>query len=61
MSIILLYNKHNFRSVVAAFLDLVDILIKSPEHSERIEKINDIQMIFINMHHLVNEFRPHQV
>nr|CAG4644341.1 EOG090X0EJA [Lepidurus arcticus] len=47
-------------SVLASFLDLVDILIRSPESSRRAEKIEDITLLFIHMHHLVNEFRPHQ-
>ncbi|KAK6028434.1 MED7 protein, partial [Ostertagia ostertagi] len=46
------------RSVVVAFLDLLDILVRCPDHPERNEKINDIQTIFINMHHLINEYRP---
>ncbi|KHJ87759.1 MED7 protein [Oesophagostomum dentatum] len=49
------------RSVVVAFLDLLDILVRCPDNSERNEKINDIQTIFINMHHLINEYRPLQV
>ncbi|KAK6054693.1 MED7 protein, partial [Cooperia oncophora] len=48
------------RSVVVAFLDLLDILVRCPDHPERNEKINDIQTIFINMHHLINEYRPLQ-
>ena len=50
-----------FRSAVAAFLDLVEILIRAPDDPERIDKIHDIQIIFINMHHLLNEHRPLQV
>jgi len=48
-------------SILVNFLDLVDILIKCPESPKRDEKIEDINLLFIHMHHLINEFRPHQV
>jgi len=47
-------------SILVNFLDLIDILIKSPESTKREEKIEDINLLFIHMHHLINEFRPHQ-
>merc|ERR1719356_1302051 len=47
-------------SVLVNFLDLIDILIKCPESPKRDEKIEDINLLFIHMHHLINEFRPHQ-
>ncbi|ODN05951.1 Mediator of RNA polymerase II transcription subunit 7 [Orchesella cincta] len=47
-------------SVLTNFLDLLDILIQSPESQKRQEKIDDISLLFIHMHHLINEFRPHQ-
>merc|ERR1719361_1711259 len=47
-------------SVLVNFLDMIDILIKSPESPKRDEKIEDINLLFIHMHHLINEFRPHQ-
>lgn len=47
-------------SILANFLDLLDILIKSPDSQKRVEKIDDLQQLFIHMHHLINEFRPHQ-
>ncbi|KAK2725936.1 mediator of RNA polymerase II transcription subunit 7-like [Artemia franciscana] len=47
-------------SILASFLDLLDILIKCPESPRRQEKLEDITLLFIHMHHLVNEFRPHQ-
>ena len=28
---------------------------------QREQKIKDLSVLFINMHHLINEFRPHQV
>jgi len=47
-------------SILLNFLDLIDILIKCPEGSERGKKTEDMNLLFINMHHLINEFRPHQ-
>ncbi|CAK5059424.1 unnamed protein product [Meloidogyne enterolobii] len=48
------------RSLIAAFLDLIEILIKCPDNEERIEKIETIRTLFINIHHLINEYRPVQ-
>ena len=47
-------------SILVNFLDLIDILIKAPESAKRDEKIDDLNLLFIHMHHLINEFRPHQ-
>ena len=47
-------------SVLVNFLDLLDFLIKSPDSDKRVEKIADLNLLFIHMHHLINEFRPHQ-
>ncbi len=47
-------------SVLVNFLDLLDLLIKAPDSSKREEKIEDLNLLFIHMHHLINEFRPHQ-
>lgn len=47
-------------SITASFLDLVDICIRNPESEARATKIDDLTLLFIHMHHLVNEFRPHQ-
>jgi len=41
-------------------LDLIEILIKCPDNEERIEKIETIRTLFINIHHLINEYRPVQ-
>jgi mediator of RNA polymerase II transcription subunit 7 len=49
------------RSVVICFLELLDILIDNPSSEERNEKVKDLSILFINMHHLINEYRPHQV
>ena len=42
------------------FLDLIDILIKAPDSPKRTEKLEDLNLLFIHMHHLINEYRPHQ-
>lgn len=47
-------------SILANFLDLLDILIKTPDSPKRNEKMEDLHLLFIHMHHLINEFRPHQ-
>ena len=47
-------------SILANFLDLLDILIRAPDSKKRMEKIDDLTLLFIHMHHLINEFRPHQ-
>ncbi|XP_076029709.1 mediator complex subunit 7 [Oratosquilla oratoria] len=47
-------------SILVNFLDLLDLLIKCPDANKRTDKIDDINILFINMHHLINEFRPHQ-
>lgn len=47
-------------SLLANFLDLLEVLVKSPDSEQRTEKIEDIKLLFINMHHLINEYRQHQ-
>ncbi|XP_022322438.1 mediator of RNA polymerase II transcription subunit 7-like isoform X2 [Crassostrea virginica] len=47
-------------SILVNFLDLIDILIKAPDSTKRTEKLEDLNLLFIHMHHLINEFRPHQ-
>ena len=47
-------------SILTNFLDLLDVMIKSPESQRRREKIDDLTLLFIHIHHLINEFRPHQ-
>lgn len=47
-------------SLLASFLDLLDVLVKCPETASREEKCQHISMLFIQMHHLINELRPHQ-
>ncbi|KAF9122128.1 Mediator of RNA polymerase II transcription subunit 7 [Mortierella sp. 14UC] len=45
-------------SAIFNFLDLVHVLSTSP--SEFATKVDHIRVIFINMHHILNEYRPHQ-
>ncbi|CAG0881303.1 unnamed protein product [Cyprideis torosa] len=52
-------KKLNF-SILANFMDLLDILINAPDSPKRKEKLEDISVLFIHLHHLINEFRPHQ-
>lgn len=47
-------------SLLTNFLDLLDILVRAPDSEQRVEKIEDITLLFINMHHLINEYRQHQ-
>ncbi|KAJ2768090.1 Mediator of RNA polymerase II transcription subunit 7 [Coemansia nantahalensis] len=46
------------RSVVFEFLDLVDVLVKDP--SQFGARTARIRHVFINIHHLINEYRGHQ-
>lgn len=47
-------------SLLVNFLDLLDLLIQCPDSTRRAEKVEDISLLFIHIHHLLNEFRPHQ-
>merc|ERR1712004_111192 len=47
-------------SIVKKYLDLLDLLIRNPVAEERIKIHEDLELLFINFHHLVNEYRPHQ-
>ncbi|XP_022085024.1 mediator of RNA polymerase II transcription subunit 7-like [Acanthaster planci] len=47
-------------SILFNFLDMLDVLVVAPGSKKREEKIEDIKLLFIHMHHLINEFRPHQ-
>jgi mediator of RNA polymerase II transcription subunit 7 len=47
-------------SLLVNFLDLLDMLINAPESQRRVEKIDDLTVLFLHIHHLLNEYRPHQ-
>ncbi|KAL1139276.1 hypothetical protein AAG570_006262 [Ranatra chinensis] len=47
-------------SLLVNFLDLLDLLVRCPESPKRAEKVEDLSLLFIHIHHLLNEFRPHQ-
>lgn len=48
------------------YLDLLDVLVKAPNkigtsgRTLREEKLEDLSILFLNMHHLINELRPKQ-
>lgn len=46
------------KSLLLNFLEFVGILSVSPEQFE--SKVEDIRNLFINAHHLLNLYRPHQ-
>ena len=47
-------------SILVNYMELLDVMIDAPHSNERLKKIEEIKILFINLHHLINEFRPHQ-
>ncbi|GBC07644.1 hypothetical protein RclHR1_00760014 [Rhizophagus clarus] len=46
------------QSAIFNFLELLNSLVKDPDRS--LEKFEQIKLIFLNMKHMLNEYRPHQ-
>jgi len=46
------------RSILLSFLELVGIL--SVNVDQYPSKLEDLRVLFVNAHHLINEYRPHQ-
>ncbi|KAJ1976794.1 Mediator of RNA polymerase II transcription subunit 7 [Dimargaris verticillata] len=45
-------------SLIFKYLDLIGTLATTPSKFEK--DVDDIRLILVNMHHLINEFRPYQ-
>ncbi|VDN16379.1 unnamed protein product [Dibothriocephalus latus] len=52
-------KKLNF-SILANYLDLLDVITRDPSSPRRTEKLEHLGILFVNMHHILNEYHPHQ-
>ncbi|PHH63919.1 hypothetical protein CDD81_5367 [Ophiocordyceps australis] len=46
------------KSLLLNFVELTGLLARHPSHTEA--KLADMRTLFVNMHHSINEYRPHQ-
>ncbi|PHH68782.1 hypothetical protein CDD82_271 [Ophiocordyceps australis] len=46
------------KSLLLNFVELTGLLARHPAHTEA--KLADMRTLFVNMHHSINEYRPHQ-
>jgi len=47
-------------SIVYNFMELLTALVANPREYGYIDKVEDLKQLFVNMHLLINSFRPHQ-
>lgn len=48
------------RSIVLSYIELLGIMAQDPTSEAKDEKLKDVLTLALNMHALVNEYRPHQ-
>lgn len=48
------------RSILLSFVELLGIMATNPESEQKEEKLRNIMTLLLNMHALINEYRPHQ-
>lgn len=48
------------RSIVLSYIELLGVVAQNPTSPRKEEKLKDIMTLLVNMHALVNEYRPHQ-
>jgi mediator of RNA polymerase II transcription subunit 7 len=48
------------RSIILAFVELLGIMAADPMSEQKDQKMRDILTLVLNMHALINEYRPHQ-